>query len=211
MLTVWSVCWGDKYDSYCVQRLQREVNKYLSIPHRFVCVTTREIEGVECIPPINDLPGWWGKVNLFCWEIMAKQNLYLDLDVVITDSLDEMVMQHARSTLSMPLNWAASGHGGCQSSVMLWTKNYNVRQIYDLFDPAIAHWPPVNQPGVLWGDQEWITSLRDSSKLQVTPIDADWIKSYKYHCREGLPDKTKVVVFHGDPKPSAVQASWYQW
>ena len=65
MITCWSVCWGDKYDDYCVQRLQREVDKYLTVPHQFKCITDRQIEGVECIPPINDLPGWWGKTNLF--------------------------------------------------------------------------------------------------------------------------------------------------
>ena len=120
-------------------------------------------------------------------------------------------MRYGNASCAMPNNWAKSGHGGCQSSVMMWTNNYNVRQIHDLFDPAIAHWPPRNEPGVcLWGDQEWITELRSADKVQVTPI-TEGIKSYKYHCRQGLPEGTKVVVFHGDPKPSTVSESWYQW
>jgi len=209
MLTVWSVCWGDKYPDYCVQRLQRAVAENLSVPHQFKCVTDRDIEGVECIPPINDLPGWWGKVNLFSWDVCDDQNIYLDLDVVITGSIDYLA-DYVRPTISMPWNWAASGHGGCQSSVMAWSKNYQTKQVYDLFDPAIAHWPPVNKPGVLWGDQEWITHLRDTDKLIVREIP-EGIKSYKYHCRAGLPEGTKVVVFHGDPKPSEVREAWFQW
>lgn len=211
MLAVWSVCWGDKYSDYCVQRLKREVEKNLSIPHEFRCITERQIEGVECVPPINDLPGWWGKVNLFSWDVCEDRNLYLDLDVVITGSLDEMVSEYGKCSLAMPWNWAQSGHGGCQSSVMLWHKNYNTKQVYDLFDHSIAYWPPRNEHCVLWGDQEWITHLRDTDKVQVNQINPDWIKSYKYHCRAGLPDGTKVVVFHGDPKPSAVRESWYEW
>lgn len=211
MLTVWSVCWGDKYPDYCVQRLQREVAKHLDLEHRFVCVTVREIEGVECVPPINDLPGWWGKVNLFSFNVMDEMNLYLDLDVVITGDLTELVQKYQKSALAMPTNWAQSGHGGCQSSLMIWKKNYNVRQVYDLFDPSIAHWPPVNKPGVLWGDQEWITKLRDQDRIQVTPIDPAWVKSYKYHCRGGLPADTRVVVFHGEPKPSGVREPWFVW
>jgi hypothetical protein len=212
MLTVWCVCWGDKYDSYCVQRLRREVRKYLTLDYRFVCITDRDIKGVECIPPINDLPGWWGKTNLFSWDVCADDNLYLDLDVVITGSLDEMVMRYGNASLAMPMNWAASGHGGCQSSVMMWTKNYNNKQIHDLFDPAIAHWPPRNEPGILWGDQEVITLLRDSNIVQVTPI-TEGIFSFKYHCRDGLPEGAKIIVFHGDPKPSdpSVKADWYTW
>jgi len=210
MLTVWSLCWGDKYDPYCVQRLQQSVKAALPIPHEFKCITDREIEGVECIPPINDLPGWWGKVNLFSWDVCDDHNLYLDLDVVITGDLTEMVLRYSQSCLAMPSNWAASGHGGCQSSVMMWTKNYNNKQIHDLFDPAIAHWPPINKPGVLWGDQEWITQLRDTDRIQVAPI-TEGIKSYKYHCRNGLPEGTKIVVFHGEPKPADVSESWFQW
>ena len=93
---------------------------------------------------------------------------------------------------------------------MMWTKNFNVKQIYDLFDPGIAYWPAVNQPGVYWGDQEFITALRDSKRITVRPI-ATGIKSYKYHCRESLPPATSVVVFHGEPKPSDVSESWFQW
>ena len=210
MLTVWSVCWGDKYPDYYVQRLARSVGASLPIPHKFKCITDRKIKGVECIPPINDLPGWWGKVNLFSWDVCAEYNLYLDLDVVITGGLDTMVMRYGQTALAAPNNWAQSGHNSVQSSVMMWTKNYNNKQIYELFDPAIAHWPPRNEPGVLWGDQEWITTLRDSDKVQVTPI-TEGIKSYKYHCRESLPEGTSIVVFHGSPKPADCRESWYQW
>ena len=207
MLTVWSLCWGDKYDDYCVQRLQRETWRYLTIPHRFVCVTERDIEGVECLTPEVDWPGWWGKLDLF--RRGTEQNLYLDLDVVITGNLDELVMRHAQCTLAMPWNWAQSGHGGCQSSVMLW-RGTKAGIISEAFNPAIAYWPPVNKPGVLWGDQEYITQHRDGG-FPVTEIQSGEIVSYKYHCRDGLPEGAKVVVFHGEPKPSAVSESWYQW
>ena len=210
MLTVWSVCWGDRYPDYYVQRLQRTVDEHLTVPHRFKCITTRAIEGVETVRPINDLPGWWGKVNLFSFDVSDARNLYFDLDVVITGSLDPLVQSCSRSHLSMPMNWAQSGHGGCQSSVMWWTKNYNVKQIHDLFDPAFAHWPPINRRGILWGDQEWVTHLRDTDKIQVNPIRSG-IYSYKYHCRKELPKDALVVVFHGDPKPADVQAEWFQW
>ena len=211
MLTVWSVCNGDKYDDYCVQRLAREVGRNLTIPHEFVCVTDRDIEGVKCREMPDAYPGWWNKVQLFREGWPTEQNLYLDLDVVITGSLDAMVMRYRNTSCAMPNNWAASGHGGCQSSVMMWTNNYNVQQIYDLFDPAIAHWPPINQPGTLWGDQEWITTLRDSDRVNVVPI-TEGIYSYKYHVRnQALPDDARVIIFHGDPKPSNCRESWYQW
>ena len=209
MITVWSLCWGDKYPDYYVQRLQREVSKYLTLEHRFVCITERKIDGVETIPPVVDWPGWWGKLSLFSPGFTDDHNLWFDLDVVITGNLDVLVETYSNCALATPWNWAQSGHGGCQSSVMLW-HSCGPLPIWQAFNSADAHWPPINKPGVLYGDQEHITVMRDEG-FPVTQVDADLVKSYKYHCRGGLPQGTKVVVFHGDPKPADVRESWFQW
>jgi len=210
VLAVWSLCWGDKYDDYAVQRLQKSVSENLSEPHRFVCITDRRIDGVVACPPVVDWPGWWGKLGLFRPGVAMPRNIWFDLDVVITGSLD-FLLPYTQTHLAMPTNWAQSGHGGCQSSVMAWAQNKYTIQIYKDFDPAWAQWPPSNANGALWGDQEWITELRDEGKLQVTPIDGRYVKSYKYHCRDGLPDDCRVVVFHGEPKPQDVREPWFTW
>ena len=215
MLTVWSICWGDKYPDYFVQRLQKSVQENLQLPHKFVCITDRQINDVETMPFPDDFPGWWAKVSLFRWDTMADRNLWLDLDVVITGDITKMVERYSKSTLATPLNWAASGHGGCQSSVMLWAKNYNVRQVYDLYDhtdPRLGNWPPTTENNAVWGDQEWITELRNAGRIQVVPIESG-VYSYKYHVRgNGLPDDARIVVFHGDPKPDQVKGeTWFQW
>jgi len=215
MITVWCVCWGDKYDSYCVQRLQESVSIALTLRHRFVCITDRQIEGVTTIEPQVDFPGWWQKIGLFYPGMSDEYNLYLDLDVVVTGGLDNMALKYSGCNFAAPLNWAASGHGGIQSSVMLWKggTGCHAEIIYRLFDPEIAHWPPINQPPTLWGDQEWCTQLRAEGRLNHTPIDADLVKSYKYHVRptHSVPDGCSVVVFHGDPKPADVAEDWFSW
>jgi hypothetical protein len=215
MLTVWSLCWGDKYPDYYVQRLQREVKKYLTLEHRFVCITERNIRGVYCQHPPVVWPGWWGKIGLFkpgfCGDGV---NLWLDLDVIITSDLSDMVLQYGDSHLACAKNWAQSGHGGCQSSVMIWKggKGCQAEWIYRYFDPADAHWPPINQPGKYWwGDQEWITHLRDGGRLAVTHFDPALVQSYKYHCRDGLPPEAKIIVFHGNPKPDECSDGWIKW
>jgi hypothetical protein len=161
--------------------------------------------------PPTQYPGWWGKIGLFKPGVASLVNLWLDLDVVITGRLDDLIEQYGQSNLAMPINWAQSGHGGCQSSVMVWAQSKHTLPIYKRFESKWAHWPPRNEPGVLWGDQEWITQLRDESVIHVDPINADWIKSYKYHCRDGLPEDCRVVIFHGKPDPHEQSESWYQW
>ena len=211
MLTVWTMSTGGKYPDAYPQRLQREVAKHLDVPYRFVCISDHAIDGVTTMPPPTDYPGWWGKVGLFKPGVASLVNLWLDLDVVITGDLTDMVARYGTSKLAMPSNWAQSGHGGCQSSVMIWRQSRYTWPIYNRFQPEWAHWPPRNAPGVLWGDQEWVTQCRDEGFIEVEPINDDWVKSYKYHCRGELPNNCRVVVFHGKPDPHEVNESWFQW
>jgi hypothetical protein len=215
MLTVWCVLWGDKYDHYYVQRLKRETEKYLTIKHQFKCLSDQSIEGVETVPQITDKPGWWQKIDLFSPGFCGDYNLFLDLDIILTSNLDNMLLQYAGSHLACASNWAASGHGGCQSSVMIWKggKGCQAETIYRLFDPKDAHWPPRNEPGYYWGDQEFITHLRDTGHLAVTHFAPELIQSYKYHCQgKGLPGMgCLAVIFHGLPNPPDVVEDWFKW
>lgn len=193
MITVWCMNTNNHAPQDEVDILERMVDRHLSLPHEFICITE------------SDLPGWWGKARLF-GSNSRKRNLWLDLDVAITGSLDGLVTPLS-SGIRIAKNWAQSGHGGCQSSVMYWEGDSG-RIINDEFDPAIAHWPPINQPGVLWGDQEWITQLRDEKRLAVEYFNPADVVSYKYHCQCGLPEGAKVAVFHGKPNPSEVSDKW---
>lgn len=210
MLTVWTMSTGGKYDDYYPQRLAREVKKYLSLPHRFICIADHPIDRVITMPPPTDYPGWWGKIGLFKPGVATTVNLWLDLDVVITGPLDDLIERYGNCPLAAPSNWAASGHGGVQSSVLVWKQSKYTLPIYREFQREWARWPPVNDGG-LWGDQEWLTVLRDAGKLDVTPIYPPWVRSYKYHCTNGLPADCRVAVFHGKPDPDEVKTSWFQW
>lgn len=205
MLTVWTLLWGDKYRPSDVYWMRDSVAGNLRVPHRFVCVTEQDLPDLETVAPPVDWPGWWGKLAVP--GMGTEQNIWLDLDVVITGSLD-FLLPFTTGPLAMAWNWAQSGHGGCQSSVMAWGGKIDVQAG---FDPAWAHWPPRNERGIFWGDQEYITHLRDTGQLEVVEIQAQFIKSYKYHCRHGLPKDCRVVVFHGDPKPKAVSEDWLPW
>ena len=183
-----------------VEILRRQVERYLSEPFEFNCITE------------SDLPGWWGKIRLLSPQISRARNLWLDLDVCITGSLDALVVPLNGSQLRIAKNWAQSGWGGCQSSVMYWEGN-SAQVISDTFNRQDAHWPPRNDlwfsEGVpQWGDQEWITHLRNIGQLQAEYFDSAHVQSYKYHARNGIPADCRVVVFHGKPKPSEVYDEW---
>jgi len=177
------------------------VCKHLTIPHNFYCLSDRQIGDINCLIPDEKWPGWWSKLLLFRYA--GEPVLYLDLDVVIVGELDSLVSYR----LSMAANWAQSGHGGCQSSVMSWGEH--LEYIPDLFDPDKLTAPENGNHGYyegLWGDQEYITKLMGDPGDHVIPMNR--VYSYKYHCQNGLPDDASVVCFHGTPKPDEVSDAW---
>ena len=211
MITVWTACTGDAYDPEEVRILKRQVDRHLKQPHIFNCITEHKIDGVGTVYPIKMLPGWWIKTTLFGNTISNPRNLWLDLDVTITGSLDDLV-EPLTKQLRICKNWAKSGHGGCQSSVQYWEGN-SAEIVDDLFNPKDALWPPKNtvfwdNGQVAWGDQEWTTYLRDTGQIEVEYFDPEHVVSYKYHCLNGLPEGSKVQVFHGKPKPADVNDEW---
>lgn len=202
MLTVWSVLNGSKYRDEDVRILRRQVARHLHAEHRFRCLSDREIPGVDCVILPDRWPGWWAKLQLFAVE--SGPALYLDLDCVVVGALDYLLC----STLSLPANWAQSGYGGCQSSVMAWSgdQSWLIRD----FDPARIGPASDEHCGLygveqLWGDQEWITSVAGWDRAIRMP----GVCSYKYHCGGGHPPQgARVVAFHGRPKPDEVRDEW---
>jgi len=205
MLTVLCVLWGDKYPAEYAYSLKKQVEKNLHQPFRFRCVTDQKLDGIETIKPLVSYAGWWQKIGLFHPDMAQGRTLYLDLDVCIVGSLDGLC-EPVQAELRIAKNWAQSGHGGCQSSVMFWTSK--PEQIHNGFDPDLACWPPRAGGGYLWGDQEHITKLRDAGMLNVEYFAERDVLSYKYHCRGGLPEGAKVAVFHGKPDPHEVGDEW---
>ena len=205
LLKVWSVCVGEKYSNDYVYRLQTMVANNLAKRYQFLCLTDREIPGVDCVRPLLGFPGWYSKLELF--ELETGPAIYFDLDVVIVGPIEPLLCVDG---IKIPKNWAQSGHGGCQSSVMAWKGDYAM--LARLFKPELLTPPTSGNFGLygplkLWGDQEYITEmLGEPGGIVVEEMNG--VFSYKYHCQNGLPPTAKVVCFHGSPKPHEVSAEW---
>jgi hypothetical protein len=191
-LTVWSVLWGDKYDKAYVYALKEMVEKNLSVPHQFRCITTQSLPGIVTVKPFVPYSGWWQKIGLFAPTIATGPSLYFDLDVVITGNIDYLA-DFTKHQFAAPANWAQSGHGGIQSSVMAWAGNW--------FDPFKA-FNYQEHSKRLWGDQEFLWEFLGDKWERIPGIG-----SYKYHVRGSgkIPDWMNVCVFHGKPDPHEVK------
>jgi len=201
VLTVWCVLWGDKYPIEYVHVLKRMVERNLTIPHKFKCLTDQIIDGIETVPQISNKKGWFQKSDLLTFDGPC---LYFDLDVVITGNVDGFVGTDAE--IRTCKNWAQSGWGGCQSSVMYWQRPVDVVQGFDF--AGRAKWPPTPSPPYIYGYQEIITEYRDAGLLDVDYFPESEVASYKYHLRNGLTPDCRVAIFHGKPDPHEVDDEW---
>lgn len=194
MLRVACVKWGTKYgDEYAV-KLHQMVERYLTVPHEFVCYTERPVDGVPCQPLLLDaerFPGWWQKVGIFSLE---GETLFLDLDLVVVGELDGIVDFGRKREF---VGWKDPWHAGINSSVFYTRDVPKTRKVFERFmlDPESV----MNR---LHGDQDWIN--------ETLPGAATWpstaVVSFKAHLEKSeespaVPEKCRVVVFHGNPKP----------
>jgi hypothetical protein len=194
---------GGVYDESWVDKLQRGVARNLTRPHRFVCLTDMNVS-CETIALQHNWPGWWSKIELFKPGVIAGDTLYLDLDTVITGSLDELLKLECDFAMLQNFN-----NPDMVGSGVMWFSKVP-HKVYEKFakqpDAYIAHYKR-NQNGSYLGDQAFVW---DALGRNVTFLTGHFkgIKSYKYHCKRILPDDAKIVCFHGKPSPPEVKTDW---
>lgn len=142
-----------------VRKLRSMVSRALPA-HRFVCLTDQpealpDVETIRIATP-QGYYAWWAKLELFNpdhKELCEGRILYLDLDVLVVDSL--LAIAEFGPELSLIPDDAPNftGRGALKtvkrfnSSVMSWPGG-TCHSLYTSWTPAVTR--------RLWGDQDWI-------------------------------------------------------
>jgi hypothetical protein len=189
---------GGDYDAEYVRKLRDGCAKYLTIPHRFVCLSDVPVP-CERIPLKHDWPGWWCKIELFRPDVITGPTLYLDLDTVIVGNLDRV--------MEIPFDFAMLNirakdmHIG-NSGAMWFTRAFPA--VYERFAEKPQYWIDYHVKHAkdrYMGDQAFISDcFSDIPKLHhALP---GFFLSYKYdNCRHSIPKGCSVVCFGGPPRP----------
>ncbi len=219
MVNVVCVKWGDKYSSQYVNILQAMVKRNLSIPHKFFCFTedpTGLNDDIEILPFTEKLHGWWNKVALFKSEIpgLTGKTLYLDLDVVIVNPIDELFQFEEEFVIIHDWMYTITRRRPAamvyNSSVFVYEAG-KLPHVWENFDKDRKQNMSSNP-----GDQDYITKQMPNAKI----FPDGWCRSFKwgYHYKElfydfdaGLNDETKIVVFHGSPNPPEAIPGWKRY
>ena len=205
------VFWGDKYDIKYPNILYKMCKKNIHIPFDFYCLTDNEEQpfntSIKTIKlPEPKLKTWWNKIHLYNPEIGIKGNiLYLDLDVVILDSLDDFFKQYREDDFCVIRDF-----GQPTTTINTSVLRYNLKHHSHLFESYMKDRKNID---TLHGDQNMVTDLMFRHK-QTQFLPDDWTYSFKWPDR-GKPKKyekykpkehpkkknAKICVFHGHPNP----------
>jgi hypothetical protein len=222
--TILCMKWGHKYGPEYVNKLFNMVNRHLTLDFKMVCLTDDSNginKQVECFPiPSLNLPyeipeRGWNKLSTFESDLYGLQGeaLFLDLDVVILDNIDELFSIPGDFFIihDWKRPWRISGN----SSVYRFTLGEHP----GLLTYFVEHFDEVRDN--FRNEQAFLSwYINKNSKLQYWP--SEWCKSFKYHCLKPLPlsffippkppKGAKIIVFHGEINPpDAIQGTGGKW
>lgn len=149
----------------------------------------------------ENLVGWWNKLYLFSDHLFEDGDrvLYLDLDVLITGRLDDLVAFDGDFGILRDFYKPMT----INSSVMSWRVGRGEEYLYESF--VEANYPgPAHDANA--GDQDWIAERIVEHGLYfdlLNDVHPGQIVSFKLSRRQP-PAKASIVVMHGEPKPHQV-------
>jgi len=196
--------WGNEFGPRYVNNLYNGIKKNSTTSNKFYCLT-EDNKGINPKVEILKLPdlklqAWWNKIYLFHSQSgLSGQTLYIDLDTIITNNIDEILTKtyDFAALKNLDIEGAPMGSG-----VMAWNHE-DYRYLWNKFQKS--------QCEEMRGDQDYIS--KHVSPRFFQDLFPNKFKSYKLECyEEGGPNGASIVYFHGKPRPhEAISTSVQGW
>ena len=226
MQTIICMKWGTLYGVEYVNRLYNMAKRNTRRPLRFVCFTDDPKgmdPGIDALPlPAMELPErarWngWRKLSVWQPELsgIAGDVLFLDIDLVITGSIDSFFDFAPERTFCVIENWTQPGQGIGNTSVFRFRVGAHPYIFHRFEDDPETYLAKYRI--------EQIYISREVSEMVFWP--AEWCVSFKHTLLPRwplnflkvppLPAETRIVAFTGLPNPDEARdgvwpAAWYK-
>lgn len=213
--------WGTRYPAHYVNILYRSIQRKLSRPFRFLCLTddsSELLDGIETAAfPEN--PGitqsrW---PNVFLKLVMTQDGfgnlqgptLFLDLDIVILDEIDAFFDYHPGKNCIIH-NWWERRKQILRKRPEIGNSSifrFEAGQSQYIYETFIAEMDRAQDRAQFATEQAFLTyAMKERYWWPET-----WVRSFKFNCRPPFPlnlmmapakpKGAKILVFHGQPDP----------
>lgn len=211
-INIVSFLWyGDRWDSNdmglkYVETLHAMISRNLSLPFKFICFTNLSLPIVEGIEyRLFAPPSWKGCLpRLWMYSPEAQlegQVLALDLDIIITGSLDDIASYRGefcvRSKFQQGEEHKADGD-------IIGFRSGARKNLWDKFTQD-----PQRVEASTGGRERYYYRAADECKDRWQNLYPGQIISYKRHVKgKGLPRNARIVSCHGNPRPHEINEKW---
>jgi len=197
------------YDASWVAKLQQSVQRNLTIPHRFVCFSDCDVPCAR-IELLDGDHGFWSKMQLFRPGVLTEPTLYIDLDTVICNNIDQVIESVQDQNFVM---WIEADKNIHSSALMYWKGDHSY--LWDVFvSKPLTHWEALYSVPPLYGDQA-IISENTVHTVLTDHCPAEWFHIASRRDEHMNLDAVKLLMFRKvSQKPSTmkhnplVQAHW---
>lgn len=226
--------WGTKYGADYVNNLYNMISRNITRPFRFICFTDikdeirPEVEVFD-LPPFNVPKEYLNtayRKKTLCRKDLApfkegERFLFLDLDVIVMDNIDEMFDFEPDKDFIICYNWTRlQGRVGNSSVTMM--RVGPLQYITDDLEANFIHYKTKFKTA----SQEYMSSKVVEGYGQLTFWPQEWCRSFQSHLMPNRimrlfkappppPAGTKILLFHGMVNPpDAIKGEWpgtYPW
>lgn len=212
--------WGDKYPADYVNKLYGMVSRNISGDFRFICLTD-DRNGIRPEVEIKAMPAFdlpepmrrhpFRRMFIFQerLEDIEGDVLHLDLDLVVTGSIDGFFDYKPDLNFVVAENWTQPGQGIGNMSVFRFRVGA-LTKIWERFRPD-----PMEMMRLYRNSQTFVCRTLE----QVEFFPPEWCISFKHSIMPRwplnfvqtprLPEDARIVVFTGKPDPhEAVEGRW---
>lgn len=206
--------WGDKYSADYVNRLQKMLERNTSVPFKLICFTddsagifeeieTHPLPELGCEIP-KTVPGKFPKIALWGDQLPIANGpvLFIDLDTVIVDNIDDYFTIGKPEDVYLAKNWAKPFSGLGQTSIFRFSVGHHTYILKNLQENTKELAEKFRY------EQHYVTK-NVTPKVKFWPNN--WTRHFRLHCLGAWPLRylksptkpsgAKIITFPGLPDP----------
>ena len=205
--------WGDwcaPHGITYVNKLYRMVERHLSIPHDFICFTDRSgekdkfMDGIDVRP--LDVPDWpLNFKKLFLYKPnngLKGRILFIDLDSVIIDSIDEMASYSGEFCGIKPFNLNVQHTAG---GLLSFEAGFG-EHIWDQVSKNVDYWEKLTGGG----NERFVYHHLIPNPDRWQDLYPGHLVSYRLSCmnKSKPPENARLIAFYAIKKPHKAREQW---